>query len=309
MIYRLKKNRLQDYINWLIEKYEVWGPAKVDEETVFTVLKNGKDFVNERTLLGPKEIIYPMNENIFSPIDFKERVVIGVRSCDLRSYSMLDDVFLGEYRDEIYETKRKKTYFINFVCNEPCEYGFCTTFYGPRLKDHFYMQFTDLGEYYLVEAIDKKLINDFFEKANNDDMELAERIESEFYKKMKPLNTKNLHKKLDWNNPLWKDFSKRCISCGACNYACPTCFCFDVYDDNEERYREWDSCILSGFSRLAGNVNPRPTLDLRLRQRFMHKLRFHYENYGYYLCTGCGRCIEVCPVNIDIRDVIRSVEK
>jgi len=309
MIYRLKKENLKKYIEWLIKNYEVWGPARVHGETVFKILENGDEFVDERTLLGPKEIIYPVNENLFSDDYTKERVVIGVRSCDLRAYAMLDDVFLGEYRDEKYEKRRKNTYFINFVCKEPCQYGFCTTFYGPRLKDHFYMQFTDLGEYYLVEAMDKKLINDLFETAENGDLVLAENAEKEFYKKMESLNVENLYKKLDWNNPLWKEFSRRCISCGACNYACPTCFCFDVYDDGDERYREWDSCILSGFTRLAGNVNPRPTLDLRLRQRFLHKLKFHYENYGYYLCTGCGRCIEVCPVNIDIRDVIRSVEK
>ena len=314
MIYRfrLKKENLKKYIEWLIENYEVWGPARVHGETVFTVLKSADDFVDEKTLLGSKEILFPRKENIFSPDnDIKEKVIIGVRSCDLRAYVMLDDIFLsGIYRDEKYEKRRKNTYFINFVCKEPCEYGFCTTFYGPRLKDHFYMQFMDLGEYYLVESIDKKLIkDDLFEPADDKDLELAEKVEKEFYKKMEPLNIENLHKKLDWNNPLWKEFAERCISCGACNFVCPTCFCFDVYDEGDERYREWDSCILEGFTRLAGGLNPRPTLDLRLRQRFLHKLKFHYEDYGYYLCTGCGRCIEACPVKIDIRDVIRGVKK
>jgi len=25
-------------------------------------------------------------------------------------------------------------------------------------------------------------------------------------------------------------------------------------------------------------------------------------------CTGCGRCVEACPVNIDIRSVLREIE-
>ncbi|MBM3314471.1 4Fe-4S dicluster domain-containing protein, partial [candidate division WOR-3 bacterium] len=29
--------------------------------------------------------------------------------------------------------------------------------------------------------------------------------------------------------------------------------------------------------------------------------------YGVAGCTGCGRCVKVCPVNIDIRDVVERL--
>ncbi|HEU13007.1 MAG TPA: 4Fe-4S dicluster domain-containing protein [Euryarchaeota archaeon] len=301
MIYKIKKDLLKKYIDGLLEKYEVWGPKKIGNDTVFSKLKSGEEFIDARTLLGPKESIYPIKEKI-GEMESKEIIVMGIKSCDLRAYRMLDDV-LGI--DEFYSSRRRNVHFLNFVCTEPCEYGFCSTFFGPRL-DEYEMQFTDIGEYYIVESKNDKLIGRDFENATEDDLKILESKMRDFYNKMPPMNIENLHKKISWDDPRYREFSKRCISCGACNFACPTCFCFDTYDD-DGLYREWDSCILSGFTRMAGNVNPRNTLDLRLRQRFMHKLRYHYENFSYYLCTGCGRCIEVCPVRIDIRDFIRGV--
>ncbi|MGC8686437.1 MAG: 4Fe-4S dicluster domain-containing protein [Thermoplasmata archaeon] len=301
MMFKISKEKFPDYVDFLIKNYEVWGPKKIGNEYVFSELNSGKEFIDIRTLLGPKDLIYSPYEKLFEN-NFKEIIVLGIKSCDLRAYKMLDDV-LGI--DSNYSQRRKMVHMFNFVCTEPCRYGFCTTFYGPRLEE-FEMQFTDIGDHYLVETGDTRFINDLFVNANENDLKLAIKKSNNVYEKMQKLNTEKLNEKIKWDNPLWKEFSQRCISCGACNFACPTCFCFDVYDEND-RYREWDSCILAGFTKLAGNANPRPTLDLRLRQRFMHKLKFHYENFDYHLCTGCGRCIEVCPVNIDIREVIRSV--
>lgn len=308
MLYKISKDRMAGYIDWLLTEYEVIGPKLVGSNFVFSELHDGSEFMDVRTLLGPKEQIYPALEKFLSS-DAKELIVMGVKSCDLKAFSMLDDVFLGEYKDDNYRERRARVHFFNFVCTEPCEYGFCTTFDGPRLDSGVEMQFTDIGDSYLIEASTLQFINQSIEEAGIADLKVARANVQKVYQKMKKLETGELAEKLSWTNPLWKEYGERCISCGACNYACPTCFCFDVFDSENDRYREWDSCILSGFTKIAGNANPRMSLDLRLRQRFMHKLRFHYENYGYYLCTGCGRCIEVCPVKIDIREVIEKVKQ
>ena len=298
MIYKIKKDLIPKYIDYLISKYEVWGPKNVGRDLVFSKLNNGNEFVDGRTLLGPKEIIFPPLQKIATTLE-KEIIIFGVKSCDLMGYRMLDDVLSI---DKHYSESRKMVHFFNFVCTTPCEYGFCTTFYGPRLDD-YEMQFTDIGNYYIVESKGNEFINEMFENANKDDSLILDNILKEFYKKMPKLNIEGLKDRMRWDDPKYGEFAKRCISCGACNFACPTCFCFDTFDD-DSLYKEWDSCILSGFTRMAGGANPRPTLDLRLRQRFMHKLKYHYENFSYYLCTGCGRCIETCPVKIDIREFI-----
>jgi ferredoxin len=33
----------------------------------------------------------------------------------------------------------------------------------------------------------------------------------------------------------------------------------------------------------------------------MHKFSYCIESYGMPGCVGCGRCVEACPVNLDIR--------
>ncbi|HDL85036.1 MAG TPA: 4Fe-4S ferredoxin, partial [Candidatus Acetothermia bacterium] len=46
----------------------------------------------------------------------------------------------------------------------------------------------------------------------------------------------------------------------------------------------------------------RPNHYRRYRQRLMHKFKYYPENFGKILCVGCGRCIEHCPVSIDITE-------
>ena len=89
---------------------------------------------------------------------------------------------------------------------------------------------------------------------------------------------------------------------------CPTCHCFLLMDqksgDEVSRFRQWDSCMLRNFGRVAGEGNPRPLLWMRLRNRFEKKFDFFPKVAGIYACTGCGRCISACPAKIDIRKVL-----
>ena len=34
-----------------------------------------------------------------------------------------------------------------------------------------------------------------------------------------------------YEHPIWEEKAERCYSCASCNLVCPTCYCFDVYDD------------------------------------------------------------------------------
>ena len=84
-------------------------------------------------------------------------------------------------------------------------------------------------------------------------------------------------------------------------YVCPTCQCYDIrdFDTGREirRYRCWDSCMYSEFTRMA-HGNPRKSQVERFRQRFMHKLvYFPANNDGMYSCVGCGRCVAKCPIS------------
>ncbi|MCK5557195.1 MAG: 4Fe-4S dicluster domain-containing protein, partial [Candidatus Hydrogenedentes bacterium] len=93
---------------------------------------------------------------------------------------------------------------------------------------------------------------------------------------------------------------------------CPTCHCFLLYDqkgqENFERLKVWDACVYAGYSRMAGGGTPRPFLVERFRHRYVHKFDQIVERHGIEGCSGCGRCIEACPGNIDMRKVFKALD-
>ena len=59
---------------------------------------------------------------------------------------------------------------------------------------------------------------------------------------------------------------------------------------------------------MMAHGNNRTSQKERFRQRFMHKLvYFPANNDGMYSCVGCGRCVEKCPVNLDITVLIDRI--
>ncbi|MDZ7698785.1 MAG: 4Fe-4S dicluster domain-containing protein [Deltaproteobacteria bacterium] len=105
-----------------------------------------------------------------------------------------------------------------------------------------------------------------------------------------------------------------CLNCGTCTYLCPTCWCFDIQDEilskQGDRIRNWDSCMFPLFTLHGSGHNPRDQKHQRVRQRFMHKLKYYVDKYQNGIqCSGCGRCVRYCPVNIDIREVCRLMNE
>jgi ferredoxin len=39
----------------------------------------------------------------------------------------------------------------------------------------------------------------------------------------------------------------------------------------------------------------------------MHKFKYYDDKFGQTLCSGCGRCIRVCPVGIDIQAIVEAI--
>jgi len=90
---------------------------------------------------SPKDFFFPQTEDLMrfktegkniEVIDVREKVepfvVFGVRACDVKSFDILDRVFLTEPRDSFYAMKREQGIIVSLACTKPAETCFCTTF-------------------------------------------------------------------------------------------------------------------------------------------------------------------------------------
>jgi sulfhydrogenase subunit beta (sulfur reductase) len=332
----LPKDRLRDFLKCIVDNYQVIAPIRSDSDVIFAHASDEDEIVTDFTnsVVPPKEHLFSQMETLFEfqgdeneisivkhQDDTSERVLFGVRPCDMKSFSLLDKVFGGEYADPSYLNKRKRTMILGMGCTEPQDSCFCTSFgYGPlescgadvfisELSDRYFVQsLTSRGEKLLLQCRSM-----WTEPSEYDREELEEVKQRSVDMISLKVDADGVHEKLQeiFESDFWEKLSRKCLLCGICTYVCPTCHCFDMSDEVRanlgRRYRSWDSCMFADFTKMAGGHSPRPGKKQRIRQRFMHKLNYSMSRYGEYLCVGCGRCIAKCPVNMDIAQVITDV--
>ena len=294
-----------------------------------------------------KSFINPAREKIIgeSTQDPRAVIVAGVKACDLSSFILQDFVFMkGGYIDPFYAFHRNNTLIISSDCTFAKETCFCLAMDGrPYPAVYFDINLSSLGNKFLVEVGSdrgRSIINSyktFFKDVKNGDLnkrdEARENVCDQvrgFIKKIGTPGTSEIKgtvKKHYDNLMMWQDHSSTCVECGACNLVCPTCHCFQLFDastslsinpehgrrvdekpqEKRVRGRVWDSCLYETFAKVAGGANPRRHLYERLRNRFDKKFAFFPEILNYFACTGCGRCIDACPGDIDLREVLKGL--
>ncbi len=256
-------------------------------------------------------------------------ILAGVKACDLSSLKLQDYVFLeGSVQDPFYANNRERTTIIACDCTYAKETCFCVAMEGsPFPREDFDLGLSPIDNYFLVEAGSAKgqaIVDEFrmffkdpsyhspgIRQAGRDRVTKQVR---EFIDKRGAPDTsriKGMVKKHYDNTALWQDMASTCVECGACNLVCPTCHCFLLYDEKDrwgaKRFRVWDACLYNTFARVAGGHNPRKHLHERMRNRFDKKFDFFPTVLDYFACTGCGRCIEACAGDIDIREVLKGL--
>ena len=303
----------------------------------FTPWSEGLSLTSKlNTVRSAKDLFFPQVENLVNfkmsgkKIEVIENrdpaepfVVFGVRSCDCRSFDILDRVFLEEPADTYYRTRRENGTVITLACSRPAETCFCGAFgidaADPAGDVTFWI--TEDALYWRAntfkgETLTAKL--SLLEECD-DQAVLAQQEKTRAILSRLPLKDLDLSgfdgdHLMDWfNNPAWAELSESCLGCGTCTFVCPTCQCYDVQDFNTgkevKRFRCWDSCMYSDFT-MRGHGTNRPTQKERFRQRFMHKLvYFPSKNEGIYGCVGCGRCLQICPIHMNIVKVAKKLKE
>lgn len=325
-------------------------PMRRGRAVVFAPYAPGAEFTLERATVSPKEAVLPHCETLMTysrtkdpetpgrvtlslddTPDARPTVVVGGRPCDARGFAVLDRPYTqGRFADPYYQARREQLTVITQTCNAGCATCFCHWVgSGPADDEGSDVLMTavrgeDGTEGYVLEAITEKGETLLAATALPDGashLDAARAARQAALDGMPPAPDLSAAKDRlaarFTDTEFWQQQTAQCLSCGACTYMCPTCYCFNITDEGEglneqpgRRLRTWDTCMSSLFTREASGHNPRMAKALRMRNRVSHK----FSNYpitwnGVFSCNGCGRCISRCPVHLDIRAIVLAAIK
>lgn len=329
----IPKSKIHELVKRVLKDYTVVAPVEEDGVTVFTPITDPSEMTLEfsNSLIPPKAILFPQTETLFTfsrgdstvhpPKDSGKTVVIGIRPCDAQSLTVLDHVFDDEFGDP-YVKKRENTVLVGLTCVNPGVTCFCTSVNGGPFSGDVDIQLTEMSENYYVEVKTDKgktiidSMSDLFAPATEKDEKKKEELEKKAINTIKrTMDIDSIVERLEkiFESPYWRDIAMKCLGCAACTYVCPTCHCFDMQDETTltrgARIRVWDSCMYPEYTVHASGYNPRPERMNRVRNRVYHKYSYFPKTWDVIACVGCGRCIDVCPVNIDIIDVVNNTKE
>jgi sulfhydrogenase subunit beta (sulfur reductase) len=247
---------------------------------------------------------------------------LGVRPCDLRAIAIQDRVLAQP--GSRYAARRARLLIIAVNCTEPGETCFCASMgTGPGAEEGYDLALTEMvddgGHRFLVEAGSQRgahvLERVPSEPAGDGTVQGARSAVRAAAGRMgRQMETGDLRELMAGSHQAarWDDVAARCLTCGNCTMACPTCFCTttedttDLTGDHAERWQHWDSCFDLDFSYLHGG-GIRKSAKSRYRQWLTHKLGTWHDQFGSSGCVGCGRCIVWCPVGIDLTEEVKAL--
>jgi anaerobic sulfite reductase subunit A len=265
-----------------------------------------------------KEVLLPLSQTLFfftedtvKEADVPRKgAIIFLRSCDLHAVKRLDTIYLANGgEDYYYKRLRDKVKFVLIGCPHSFANCFCIDM-GTNKTDEYdaYLEVKDSNVY-----VDNR--NEAWDEL------LGGHSEKSFAVSPKFVTENEIRVQIPdgitvdvMRAGMWNEYDSRCINCGRCNFVCPTCTCFTMqdifYTDNGkvgERRRVWASCMVDGFTDVAGGGCYRKQNGQRMRFKVLHKVYDYKKRNGYHMCVGCGRCDDICPEYISFSHAINKL--
>ncbi len=312
----------------LSKDYMIYAPKLFEGEARFSdadrirygEVEKIEDIVfDQKSHYSFKEALTPISETLFyftedqvKEADKPDRgAIIFLRSCDLHSLRRLDEIYLNNGQEDYYYKRlRDNTKFILMGCENSFENCFCVSV-GTNKIDSYDSYIKLEGDMVYVDNKCREL-EKILTKGETEAIEVMPDYVLENDIKVNIPDNLSLDV---MDASMWKEYDERCIACGRCTFVCPTCTCFSMqdifYTDNGkagERRRVWASCHVDGYTEMAGGHSYRKTNGDRMRFKTLHKVYDYNKRFGDHMCTGCGRCDDICPEYISFSNCINKLE-
>ncbi len=325
MGYRMSVDAGNQYLQRLRQDYRIFAPVAMPGKGAFTdtesiryqeVARIEEICFDKKSSFSPKEVFMPITQTLFyfteenwtEPQVRDEKILLFVRSCDIHAISRLDEIYLANGPvDPYYKQLRDKIHYCLMECQESFDNCFCVSM-GANRTDEYELFVRREGDDVLVAVK-----NPDFARFDGQETDVAPR----FVERNEIVVT--LPEKLSQKvaeSDMWQEYTTRCTGCGRCNFVCPTCTCFSMqdifYQDNAkvgERRRVWASCMVDGYTDMAGGHAFRKTQAERMRFKVFHKVYDYPKRFGRSMCVGCGRCDDACPEYISYSNSLNKLAK
>ena len=312
----------------LREQFDIYGPKVFAGDGCFSdtdvvrygALESFQELVwDKKSDYSFKEVLFPVSETILyftenemKVADQKEKKnLIFLRSCDFHALKRLDQMYLHNGPEDFYYKRmRENTVFAVMGCGQSFTSCFCASMGTNRCEgydlyvypsgDGCYLEPENTAAKALLDGIGREEQQEkVFQDKNDVQVELPKKLPADIAA-----------------DPLWEEYTGRCIGCGRCNFVCPTCTCFTMqdifYKDNPkagERRRVWASCQVDGYTDMAGGHSFRQKQGDRMRFKVLHKISDYQKRFGYQMCVGCGRCENACPEYISYVACLKKLKE
>lgn len=328
MGFKIQQPQMEQLFQMWMQDYFIYAPKRFPGGGSFSdtdcirygeVQTIGDVIFNEKSQYSFKEVLLPISQTLFfftedeikEPTPPKKGALIFLRSCDIHALKRLDDMYLHNGSvDHYYQQLRNKLKVILIDCKASFENCFCSSM-GTNKTDEYDLSFRLEKDYYLLDCKDAQWAG-LLQGMKDEEVEVLPAYVTE--NKVNVQIPKNLSSTVS-TSKMWDTYDERCINCGRCNFVCPTCTCFTMqdlfYSENGrvgERRRVLASCMVDGFTDVAGGGSYRQKNGQRMRFKVLHKVLDYKQRNGYHMCVGCGRCDDICPEYISFSNCINQLE-